>query len=217
MSKFMPCCIGLIVMFMGPAAVATEPGTPMNCTDLLLAPGLNCSQFSNPGQGAFFRQNESVVDNDGRILTYGDGSVSDIIRELGSCGTNKIVELALVYRVAEGGVRTPIASVNQRCLDPSTSTSEGLRLSSILFDSVNGTLIILLNSTCGPSAVTCNNYGGGNWIAHINGFTPLTDALPKPPLAPALCKNGVDDDGDGAIDMDDVHCKSPEDNDESRP
>jgi hypothetical protein len=189
----------------------------MNCTDLLLAPGLSCSQFSNPGQAAFFRQNESVVDNDGRILTYGDGSVFDTIRELGSCGTNKIVELALVYRVGEGGVRTPMASVNQRCLDSGTSTSEGLRVSSILFDSVNGTLIILLNSTCGPSAVTCNNYGGGNWIAHINGFTPLADVLPKPPQAPALCNNGLDDDDDGAIDMDDNQCKSLYDNDESRP
>jgi hypothetical protein len=107
--------------------------------------------------------------------------------------------------------------VNERCLDPNTSTSEGLRISSIVFDSVNGTLIMLLNSTCGPSAVTCNNYGGGSWIAHVNGFTPLADVLPKPPQPTALCNNGLDDDDDGAIDMDDSQCKSPHDNDESRP
>ena len=55
---------------------------------------------------------------------------------------------------------------------------------------------------------------GGGWIARIDGFTPLAAVLPPP--APR-CDNGVDDDGDGAIDLDDRQCKSAADNDESRP
>ena len=48
----------------------------------------------------------------------------------------------------------------------------------------------------------------------IDGFKPLAAALP--PAAP-LCDNGLDDDGDGAVDLYDRHCKSAADNDESRP
>lgn len=217
MSKFMPCCIGLIAMFMGPTAVATEPGTPMNCTDLVLVPGLNCTPLSNPGQGFVFRNVESVVDNDGRIYTENAGSLADVIRELGFCGSRKIVELSLIDQIGAGGTKTSIASVNERCLNPSTNTSEGLRLSSLMFDPVRGDLIVVLTSTCGPDAATCQNYGGGNWMARISGFTPLADVLPQPPQPPAQCNNGIDDDGDDAIDMNDKDCKSPVDNDESRP
>jgi hypothetical protein len=217
MSKFMPCCIGLIAMLMGPAAVATEPGTPMNCTDLVLAPGLSCTPLSNPGQGFVFRNVESVVDNDGRIYTENAGSLADVIRELGFCGSRKIVELSLIDQIGAGGTKTSIASVNERCLNPATNTSEGLRLSSLMFDPVRGDLIVVLSSTCGPDTATCQNYGDGNWMARISGFTPLADVLPQPPQPPAQCNNGIDDDGDNAIDMNDKDCKSPVDNDESRP
>ena len=216
MYKFFIICFAWLTMLSLPAS-ATDPGTPMNCTDLLLSPGLTCSEFSNPGDGGRFRQNDAVVDNDGRIFEQGDGSNSDVIEELGFCGTNRLFELGLFWRVDEGGVRTPIASVRSRCLDPTTSTVEGLRSASILFDSVNGALVVVMNSTCGSRGDLCDNYNGGSWIARIDGFTPLADALPEPPLAAALCDNGLDDDGDGAIDLDDQQCKSAADNDESRP
>jgi hypothetical protein len=216
MYKFFIICLGLLTMLPVPAT-ATDPGTPMNCTDLLLVPGLTCSEFSNPGEGSRFRQNDAVVDNDGRILEQGDGSNRDVIEELGFCGTNRLFELGLFWHVGEGGIRVPIASVRSRCLDSTTSTVEGLRSASILFDSLDGTLIVVMNSTCNSRGDRCDNYNGGSWIARIDGFTPLAAALPEPPLAAMLCNNGIDDDGDGAIDLEDQQCKSAADNDESRP
>ena len=103
----------------------------------------------------------------------------------------------------------------------SFSTVEGLRSASILFDSVNGVLIAVMNSTCGSRGIGCDNYNGGSWIARIDGFTPLAAVLPEAPLAAMLCDNGVDDDddddGDGDVDLEDKGCKSAADNDESRP
>jgi hypothetical protein len=55
------------------------------------------------------------------------------------------------------------------------------------------------------------------WLARIDGFTPLADVLPPPPLPKPRCSNGFDDDDDGRIDAADAHCKSDSDNDESRP
>lgn len=216
MYKFFIICVGMLSMLPIPAA-ATDPGTPMNCTDLLLSPGFTCSEFSNPGERGRFRQNDAVVDNDGRILEQGDGSTRDVLDDLGFCGTFALFELGLVWHVGEGGIRTPVASVRSRCLDPTTSTVEGLRSASLLFDSVKGTLIVVMNSTCGSRGDLCNNYNGGSWIARIDGFTPLATVLPEPPLAATLCDNGIDDDGDGAIDLNDRQCKSAADNDESRP
>lgn len=216
MFKILIICAGLFAM-LPISARATDPGTPMNCSDLVLSPGLTCSEFSNPGEGGRFRQNDAVVDNDGRIFEQGDGSFSDVLEELGFCGSSGLFDLGLLWHVDEGGIRTPIASVRSRCLDPTTSTVEGLRSASILFDSVNGVLIAVMNSTCGSRGDLCDNYNGGSWITRINGFTPLAAALPEAPLAATLCSNGIDDDGDGAIDLDDQECKSAADNDESRP
>ena len=216
MYKFFIICISLLTTLPLPAK-ATDLGTPMNCTDLFLSPGLTCSEFSNPGDGGGFRQNDAVVDNDGRILEQGDGSFRDVLEELGFCGSNGLFDQGLVWHVGEGGIRTPIASVRSRCVDPSTSTVEGLRSASILFDSVKGVLIAVMNSTCGSRGDLCDNYNGGSWIARIDGFTPLAAALPVAPLAATLCNNGVDDDGDGDTDLDDQQCKSSADNDESRP
>ncbi len=71
------------------------------------------------------------------------------------------------------------------------------------------------SSRCFNDGNTC--LAGELWLARIDGFTPLADVLPPPPLPPPLCSNGRDDDGDGRIDAADAHCKSDADNDESRP
>jgi hypothetical protein len=217
MCKVFILCAAVLAMF-PLAAGATDPGTPMNCSDLLLSPGLICSEFSNPGEGGRFRQNDALVDNDGNILEQGDGSNRDIIDEMGMCGDSRLFNFGLLWQVNEGGGRTPIASVQSRCLDLTTSTVEGLRSASIVFDSVNGVLVVVMNSICGSRGGTlCDNYNGGSWIARISGFTPLATALPEAPLAATLCNNGIDDDEDGLIDLDDQQCKSTADNDESRP
>ena len=74
-----------------------------------------------------------------------------------------------------------------------------------------------MNITCNSRADYCADYNGGGWIARIEGYKTLAAVLPVQPTAPALCNNGIDDDGDGDIDLDDQQCKSSADNDESRP
>lgn len=216
MYKLIILMFGLLAM-VPMSASATDPGTPMNCSDLLLPPGLTCSEFSNPGEGRSFSENDSVIDNEGHIITTSAGDISDTLEELGFCGDFKLIELGLVWNISQGGIRIPVASVRSRCLDETTSTVEGLRVSDILFDSINGALFVSMISTCNSRGDLCNNYNGGGWIARIGGYKPLAAVLPEQPVAPALCNNGIDDDGDGAIDLNDQQCKSAADNDESRP
>jgi hypothetical protein len=115
--------------------------------------------------------------------------------------------------VAEGAVRTPLIAASDRCLDAATGSVESIGRGGLLFDPVRGVLLVNLNSSCSDQIFApCPGYGVGSWFARIDGFTPLADVLPAP--APQ-CSNGVDDDGDGAIDAEDCQCRSTADNDES--
>jgi hypothetical protein len=192
--------------------LASEPGTPMDCSDLELAPGLTCSEFSSPGEGGlptfFLRQPFAAIDNDARILTTADGDAV----ELAPCGAQPMFRLGLVVHVGEGAVQTPLVSVSDRCHDPSSGAADTLRADQLLFDALRGALFVGLTSSCTGTFPHPCTYQGARWIVRIDGFTPLAEALPAP--APQ-CGNGVDDDGDGAIDEKDCHCKSALDNDES--
>lgn len=214
MAKHLVLCSALFSLTSLPA-LATELGTPMDCSDLILAPGLTCTEFSQPGEGRVFRQNDAVVDNEGKIYTESAGDISDILEELGTCGSRDLFEMGQVWHIGPGGVRTPIISSRNRCLDETTSSVERVGTSTLLFDAVRGALVVGMVSSCSTGSFgACDNYGGGSWIAHIDGFTPLTDVLPTPAT---LCSNGIDDDNDGTIDLEDKDCKNSADNDESRP
>ena len=200
-------------------AFATDPGTPMNCSDLELAPGLTCTTLGEPGAGSFDVFSAGAGDNDGRVLGRAGGSVSDILEVIGSCGTANLGRAALLYVNGVDGSRTPLVTVRWRCLDEPTRRIEFVRFSNLIFQAVPGSLLVGAFSTCAafPSGGDCPGYGGGSWTARIDGFTPLADVLPPPPLPAPLCSNGIDDDGDGRIDAADAQCKSDADNDESRP
>jgi hypothetical protein len=185
MSKIISYSIGWLALILSSAAWSTGPGTPMDCTDLILAPGLTCTQASDPGTRVYFSGSISVLDNDGRILSRASNAQEDVIRELGSCGGHTLRQMALVYYVNEkDGLRTPIISANDRCLDPSTSTVESIGVGYLLFDAVKGELVFNPVSICrgpvdehgNPVGGSCP-YTGGGWIARIKGFTPLLTAL----------------------------------------
>ncbi len=102
---------------------------------------------------------------------------------------------------------------------------EGVSTIGLYFDA-HGSLWAEFASFCAPGLggiSNCEQYiPGGDlsnnvWLARIDGFTPLADVLPPPPLPAPLCSNGLDDDADGYVDAADDHCKSAADNDESRP
>jgi hypothetical protein len=200
------------------ASLATEPGTPMDCSDLELAPGLTCTTLTEPGSGVFGPSGGAVLDNERRILQRGDGSTLDDLEVIGTCGTRSLVRAALLYGIAEDASRSPLVTVRWRCLDASAGRVEDVRFSELLFDVVRGSLLVGASSQCSDRFFSdCPAYGGGGWLARIDGFTPLADVLPPPPLPQPLCGNGLDDDGDGHVDAADRQCKSSADNDESRP
>jgi hypothetical protein len=182
MCKYSSYFVGLLALIMNSTVTATEPGTLMNCSDLILEPGLSCTKVTAPGANAGFSGSIYLLDNEGQLLRRGDGSTDNYIQELGTCGQFTIVEAALVYRVDQiTGVDTPIISTRLRCLDPANSTIEQISVSDLLFDSVKGTLIVGFSSGCGNGTnVDSCPYSGSAWIAHISGFTPLKPLLRKP-------------------------------------
>jgi hypothetical protein len=199
-------------------SLATEPGTPMNCSDLELAPGLTCTTLTEPGEGSWGAISATMLDNDGRILQRGDGSTADQLEVIGSCGGSNLVRTSLLHLVALDGARTPLVTVRWRCLDTTAEHRELVRFGALLFEAVPGSLLVQANTLCfARFGADCPGYQGGVWAARIDGFTPLADLLPPPPLPQPLCSNGLDDDGDGQTDGSDAHCKSDADNDESRP
>jgi hypothetical protein len=116
------------------------------------------------------------------------------------------------------GSRTPLVTVRWRCLDASAGRFEFVRFSNVLFHAAPGSLLVGAFSGCAATGgADCPGYPSMSWTARIDGFTPLADVLPPPPLPEPLCSNGRDDDGDGRTDAADAHCKSDADNDESRP
>ena len=212
-----PALVSALLLSLGfsAPALATEPGTPMDCSDLELAPGLTCTTVSGPDVAV---QSEGVVDNDGRVLVRASGSIEDNLEVIGACGTTDLVRAALLYVDDVDGSRTPLVTVRWRCLDAPAGRLEFMRFSNVLFHAVPGSLFVGAFSSCAAAGgAGCPGYPFMSWTARIDGFTPLADVLPPPPQPPPLCSNGLDDDGDGRIDAADPHCKSDADNDESRP
>jgi hypothetical protein len=169
MYKTTSCCVGLLALVMGSTAMATEIGTPMDCTDLILAQGLSCAQSTAPGASTGFSANVSVMDNDGRILLRGTDSSEDNIRLVGTCGAIDLYKTALVYHLSDEGVRRPIVSVKQRCFNAGTGEYETINVGDMLFDAVQGMLVISFSSV--------NPNGGGAWVARIKGFTSLKSLM----------------------------------------
>ena len=197
------------------AAHATEPGTPTDCSDLEVAPGLTCTALSPPGSGTFDLRSTGLVDNEGRVLDVGDGSVRDRVEPIGTCGTTDLYRQGLLFHNQFDGSRIPLITFRVRCLDAALERLEGVRFNGLVFDAVRGRVLVPANSNCGSSrGQPCPEYNSQRWTAAIDGFTPLADVLQTPP---PLCANGIDDDEDGDIDLEDAHCKSEADNDESRP
>jgi hypothetical protein len=196
---------------------SAEAGSLLDCGDLVLADGLTCTEFAEPGEGGFEgEQPVNFVDNDGRLLTSEPGA-SEIIdgceTESPPVGSKAVSQYAVVSAIGRGATRLPLISVRERCVDGAVASAH---VASLSFDRVRGVLYLSMRSNDpAPEPMPCQRCGDPlPWIARIDGFTPLADVLPPPR---PLCSNGLDDDEDGDVDAADAHCKSDADNDESRP
>ena len=212
----------LVPLSLAAPAPATEPGTPMDCSDLELAPELTCSEVTEPLEDRSFGElPDKAIDNEGRVLVLFIGELGTIV---GNCGAHQLRRRDLVTAFDGEGDVTALITTTDRCVDPSLRFVDRIQAHGALFDPVRGSLVLHLSSRCqiggsggGPGCPYTGPAPPGtfsealSWIARIDGFAALPQVLPP------QCRNGLDDDGDGRIDGADAHCKGDADNDESRP
>ena len=112
----------LAALFLAVPSLASEPGTPMDCSDLELAPGLTCTQLTpirefgvhREENGFFadfpFRLPEDLeLDNDRRRIVVTGESIADV----GTCGTSNLQRRTLLS-VGVGNALEPIAIAETR-------------------------------------------------------------------------------------------------------
>ena len=137
----------LFVAFACSAAIASEPDTPINCSDwVFLQPGYACSERrvcddTAFGQGCFVGDDRMQIDVAGGLLWYHRFPNGTF------CGP---VALHRVEIVRDTDTRTVIGYVDERCVEPGgtygtrndlVATYGGLR-----FDSSNGQLLLTFES-----------------------------------------------------------------------
>jgi hypothetical protein len=78
-------------------------------------------------------------------------------------------------------------------------------------------LIVALASFLAVAALGTGLAGADPFSEAAKGLSPATTTTAIPSLQAPACANGLDDDKDGLVDMEDPGCESPEDNDETDP
>ena len=176
----------LLVAFACSGAFASEPGQPLDCSDMTFdEPGLTCrtlAPFGVPATyGSYFSRGSNIaIDNEGWLII----AVSTDI--------NSSVE---IRRTRDGGLTDErLAKITFRSVPPYPPSYDKIMVQwpggasaldqRITFDPVHGRLIIPLTSYCEQGA--CPGTYGGEWMAAIEGFATLFDVLqtytPQPSL-----------------------------------
>lgn len=189
--RFAAC---LLVAFACSGALASEPGTPIDCSDLIwLLPGYSCSLYMphDPtpnwrtwmgGKGA-----NEIADNEGHLValhfTYIEPFTGDAILTRARTSlvrTNGQNEETIGYFEdrAYGPARDhlrPVFSFDFQQARGEETDHGGLSIEPIVFDAVNGRLLIPVRSLCSP----CGNpgYVEQRVIFVISGFAPLFEIL----------------------------------------
>jgi len=187
----------LLVAFACLGAVASEPGQPLDCSDMVLGlPGLTCAPVGSfPQTDSLFmgRGQNMAIDNDG-YLYVGEhtpiGSPSSITIRRSRDGGQTIETVAQISSRFLSQHFDGIKFVNN--IDSSWAGSDQSHDQRVLFDPINGRLLVWLSSyclggdcPCGSGPCSGNGYGG-IWIAAIEGFTTLYEVrqsfAPEAPL-----------------------------------
>src|SRR3972149_5864296 len=147
------CSLGIAV-----PCLATEPGTPMDCSDLELAPGLTCMNVTEPADNdltATRIEEAFAVDNDGRLLTSGSVEATGA-----TCGAQaQPISRRLHVRLVFGG--TPLVASTDRCGVGSRSDAVDAR--GFYFDALRGSLYLSLKSFSLQPAFVSASYFDSVW------------------------------------------------------
>jgi hypothetical protein len=175
----------LLVAFAFSAAFASEPGQPLDCSDMQFSvPGLSCvvlAPFGQPGIGFFTRGSDLVVDNDGYsiIAQQSPDFYSAVELHRSANGGQSFEVLARIAPRSDQSPQDIIRFTDNRDVQAGIFYIPN----HIVFDPVHGRLLVSLVSYC---AGTCPGGYGGRWIAAIEGFTTLYEVrqsfAPQAPL-----------------------------------
>ena len=170
-------------------AIASEPGEPLDCSDwVFLEPGLSCAPVSGilSDDSGFHRGKgqSAVVDNEGGLLTlrftftetYNANPFSTLgrIELIRTTGVVEEVIARIDDRLADG-IRDQVRSTffwDWRIDRGDSPPKIGMMLDPIIFDAVNGSLIIPVHTYCNM----CDGaYPNQYRFFAINGFPPLLE------------------------------------------
>ncbi len=170
--------------------VASEPGQPLDCSDWVFqVPGFRCSVFLPPPQPEqtfqsawWARGNNIAADNEGNLVIVqersGGGSGAGFVDriELVRLSRNGEEVIGFVESRGDNLWRDRIWPKDACDVSSSTCWGGGPRIEEgFTFDPVNGRLFLPLRSFCyGPNCPS-TTYGGGWWVAVIEGFAPLLE------------------------------------------
>lgn len=168
-------------------ALASEPGQPLDCSDIVFdVPGLNCRPFLPFGVSYddhfYAKGHNQVFDNEGRL------TVVRLSTNNPPLGDNRIA----IYQNDGMGERRIASFPAQRFVptssydrlrtrnDPDTFLGSNVTHDGVQFDPVNGRLLLPLvtecQGACPCGSGPCHGSGyGGRWMAVIEGFTTLYD------------------------------------------
>lgn len=181
-----PLVATLLVLVASSIAVASEPGQPLDCSDMvILQPGLSCTTVIQPGselcapiEGVVNNWcqdgNAKETDNRGGMLLGRGRWLAEV-----NCGT----ELFTLYRYEflrlANGSQELIAYIDDRC--GVSNTKDGIDagpLHNITFAPTTGRLTFSANSVCGDKGQELCGYPSfGLWLGAIDGFETLFDVL----------------------------------------
>lgn len=157
----------LLVVLVTSPIFASDPGQPLDCSDwVFFRPGLSCTMYGPFGtvEDSEFLQRGSNVASDNTERRY-------ILRMI----LDEVLKTELVMWTATG--EEVIARISDRPgpIGPG-GTVDAVRPNDgrvLWFDAIAGRLLFELNSFCVQEGVLCPSgvdYGGGRWIAAIEGF-----------------------------------------------
>ena len=157
------------------ATVASAPGQPLDCSDLVSpVPGLTVTRLSPPQCPAdhspvllcWLNGSNTVVDNEGQLIGM------DMIPAGGTCGSSPLHSVRVVRLV--GGQEQVLATMQERCLSTEPDVVEVGGPAGLLFDSVKGRLFVWITSDClGGECPYPQTYGA----CAIDGFVTLRRVL----------------------------------------